>query len=71
MRHYIGCTPLLAFYALRAWGRWSTSRVFRVLFYALGAVSLLYALIGMRHTWAPMEKLTNPLLWLLLPLRPF
>ena len=69
MRYYVGLMPLLAFYALRAWSRWNTSRAFRVIFYALGVISLLYAVLGMSYTWSPMDELTHPLVRLLLPLR--
>jgi hypothetical protein len=71
MRYYVGFMPLLAFYALRAWTRWSGGRAFRLVFYALGVISLLYAVLGMTYTWAQMDNLTHPLVRMLLPLRGF
>jgi len=71
MRYYVGFMPLLAFYALRAWARWRHSGAFRTLFFALSAISLAYAVIGVRYSWVQMEHLEHPLVRMLLPLRGF
>ena len=71
MRYYVGFMPLLAFYALRAWSRWGGGRAFRMAFCTLGAVSLLYAVLGITYTWTRMDALTHPLIELLKPLRGF
>ncbi len=71
VRYYVGFMPLLAFYALRAWSRWSGNRAFRAAFLVLGTVSLLYAVLGMPYAWAQMDALTHPLIELLKPLRGF
>ncbi|NLW51697.1 MAG: flippase-like domain-containing protein [Candidatus Brocadiaceae bacterium] len=70
-RYYIGFTPLLAWYAVRAYGRWADSPRFRVIFYALGAWSLFYACLGTRFTWVLMEAVPHPAVRMLLPLRGF
>lgn len=70
-RWYIGFTPLLGFYAARAYARWRHVRRVRVLFYALGAVSLAYAVVGMRYTWGLMEAIDHPMVEILRPLRGF
>ena len=59
-RWYIGFTPLLAFYAARGYSAWKGNGRFRVLFYALGLISVTYALIGMRAPWMLMEGNPHP-----------
>lgn len=72
MRYYIGFMPVLAFYAARGFVRWKDSKRFRVRFYALGLISMFFALAGMEHPWLLMENNLNPVVQvLMLALRGF
>jgi len=70
-RWYIGFTPLLAFYAARgyAWCRATPGR--RKVFYMLGVISVVYALIGMQSPWLLMENNPLPPVRMLMLLRGF
>jgi hypothetical protein len=68
-RYYIGFTPILAFYAARSYARFRKSAAYRAVFYALGLVSLMYALIGMQHPWTLMENNPHPAVRFLMLLR--
>ena len=68
-RWYIGFTPLLAFYSARGYAMWRERARFRTIFYALAAVSLMYAAIGMRHPWLLMEANGHPAVQVLRALR--
>jgi hypothetical protein len=70
-RWYIGFTPLLAFYAARGyvWCRAKPGR--RKVFHVLGAISVIYALIGMQAPWLLMESNPLPPVRVLMLLRGF
>ena len=70
-RWYIGFSPLLSWYAARAWVRWRDSKRFRHIFYVLGVISLMYALIGMQEPWLLMENNPHPAVRILLFIRGF
>ena len=71
-RWFIGFTPLLAFYAARGYMQWKDNPRFRRFFYALGLISVTYALIGMRGPWMLMEGNPHPAVrFLVLLLRGF
>ena len=71
-RWYIGFSPLLAFYAARSYPRLRESAAARTVFYVLGLVSLMYALIGMQHPWLLMENNPHPAVqFLMVALRGF
>jgi len=59
-RWYIGFTPVLAFYAARAYAARRDNARFRILFYVLGGISVTYALIGMQSPWVLMEGNPHP-----------
>ncbi len=71
MRWYIGFMPLLAFYAAKSYARWRVSSAFRRAFYALGLISVAYALIGAQEPWMLMESNPHPAVQCLMFLRGF
>jgi hypothetical protein len=71
MRWYIGFMPLLGFYAARFYAAHRGSPRHRGLFYALGLISVAYALIGMQEPWALMENNAHPAVQMLMVLRGF
>jgi hypothetical protein len=70
-RWYIGFTPLLAFYAARGytWCRATPGR--RKVFYVLGVISVMCALVGMQGPWLLMENNPLPPVRILMLLRGF
>ena len=60
MRYYVGFAPVLAWYAVRGWERWRGRPRFRRVFYALGLISLAFALTGMQQPWLLMENNPHP-----------
>ena len=71
MRWYIGFMPLLAFYAARAYAMWREDAKFRRIFYVLGAISVIYTLVGMQDPWLLMENNAHPAVQALMLLRGF
>jgi len=71
MRWYIGFVPLLSFYAARDYGASRGSHRFRSVFYLLGVISVMYALVGMQHPWLLMENNPHPAVQALMLLRGF
>jgi uncharacterized membrane protein YbhN (UPF0104 family) len=71
MRWYIGFTPVLALYAARGYASWRGRGWFRVLFHALGLVSLVYAAVALPAPWAQMEEIAHPAVRVLHAVRGF
>lgn len=69
-RSYIGFIPLLAFFAARYFTDLEDPKDRRI-FYALGSISLLAALIGTRAPWTYMEHFNHPYVRFLLLFRGF
>lgn len=70
-RWYIGFMPLLGWYAVRVFARRREDASLRRIFYLLGAISLMYALIGVRDPWELMENNPHPAVQALRVLRGF
>ncbi len=70
-RWYIGFTPLVAYYAVTYFARFRRSPRVRTIFYVLGLVSLLFALIGLQSPWRLMENNLHPAVRFLMLLRGF
>ena len=70
-RWYIGFTPLLSYYAARYYAGARGQGSFRTVFYILGLVSLMYALIGMQEPWTLMENNSHPAVRALMLVRGF
>jgi hypothetical protein len=70
-RWYIGFMPLLAFFAARYFLEVKDRHWRRRIFYVLGFISVVSALVGTRAPWTYMENFIHPLARLLLLFRGF